>query len=62
MLMTTERRSGSSRVLRYGDLPRLMAMQTGDEKHDAAANSTLDVLWVLYDEVLTSARSSGRRP
>jgi transketolase len=41
-----------TRVLRYDDLPRLVAMQTGDEKHDPAANSTLDVLWVLYDEVL----------
>jgi transketolase len=42
----------SPRVLRYDDLPRLMAMQIGDEKHDAAATSTLDVLWVLYDEIL----------
>lgn len=25
---------------------------TGDEKHSAAANSTLDVLWVLYDRIL----------
>jgi len=25
---------------------------TGDEKHDAAAHSTLDVLWVLHDRVL----------
>lgn len=29
-----------------------MALQTGDEKHDSAATSTLDVLWVLYDRVL----------
>lgn len=36
----------------YFDLPRLMSLQTGDEKHDAAATSTLDVLWVLYDRVL----------
>jgi transketolase len=36
----------------YGDLNRLVVMQTGDEKHDAAAESTLDVLWVLYDEIL----------
>ncbi len=41
-----------SRVLRYADLPRLIELQTGDEKHDPAAASTLDVLWVLYDEVL----------
>lgn len=38
--------------LGYPDLQRLMAMQTGDEKHDAAATSTLDVLWALYDRVL----------
>jgi transketolase len=36
----------------YADLPDLMAIMTGDEKHDPAAESTLDVLWVLYDRVL----------
>ncbi|MFH9428430.1 transketolase [Streptomyces sp. NPDC017615] len=36
----------------YDDLPRLMSLMTGDEKHDFAATSTLDVLWVLYDRVL----------
>ena len=36
----------------YADLPDLMALMTGDEKHDFAAESTLDVLWVLYDRVL----------
>ena len=36
----------------YGDLHRLMSLMTGDEKHDAAATSILDVLWVLYDRVL----------
>src|ERR1700693_215620 len=30
----------------------LMAMATGDEKHDVSAHSTLDILWVLYDRVL----------
>jgi transketolase len=34
------------------DLPRLMSLMTGDAKHDQAATSTLDVLWVLYDRVL----------
>lgn len=34
------------------ELRRLMALMTGDEKHDAAATSTLDVLHVLYDRVL----------
>jgi transketolase len=33
-------------------LRRLMTLQTGDEKHAAAADSTLDVLYVLYEHVL----------
>lgn len=36
----------------YRDLHRLMSLMTGDEKHDTAATSTLDALWVLYDRVL----------
>jgi transketolase len=36
----------------HADLPGLMALMTGDEKHGPAATSTLDVLWVLYDRVL----------
>jgi transketolase len=36
----------------FADLPRLMAAMSGDEKHDHSAASTLDVLWVLYDQVL----------
>jgi len=36
----------------YADLPGLMSLMAGDEKHDFAAASTLDVLWVLYDRVL----------
>jgi len=39
-------------ALSYADLPNLMARMTGDEKHDWAAASTLDVLWVLYDRIL----------
>ncbi|MFB8777665.1 transketolase [Streptomyces broussonetiae] len=38
--------------LGYDDLPGLMGLMTGDEKHGPAATSTLDVLWVLYDRVL----------
>src|SRR6266581_4673857 len=38
--------------LGYDDLPGLLTLQTGDEKHDWSALSTLDVLWVLYDRVL----------
>lgn len=34
------------------DVRRLMSHMTGDEKHGPAATSTLDVLWVLYDQVL----------
>ncbi|MFK0172008.1 transketolase [Streptomyces sp. NPDC090306] len=36
----------------YADLPALMSLMTGDEKHGPASTSTLDVLWVLYDRVL----------
>ncbi|HEV2537122.1 MAG TPA: transketolase, partial [Streptosporangiaceae bacterium] len=36
----------------YAELPGLMTLMTGDEKHDASATSTLDVLWVLYDQIL----------
>jgi transketolase len=36
----------------YHDLPALLSLLTGDEKHTASATSTLDVLWVLYDRVL----------
>lgn len=36
----------------YDDLPRLIALMTGDEKHALSASSTVDVLWVLYDRVL----------
>ena len=36
----------------YADLQGLMSLMTGDEKHSAAATSTLDVLWVLYDGIL----------
>jgi len=38
--------------LGYDDLPGLVASMTGDEKHATSADSTLDVLWVLYDRVL----------
>lgn len=36
----------------YDELPALMTRLTGDQKHEASATSTLDVLWVLYDRVL----------
>jgi transketolase len=34
------------------DLAALFGRMTGDEKHEWAAASTLDILWVLYDRVL----------
>ena len=37
---------------RYADLPALIGLMDGDEKHTGASDSTLDVLWVLYDRVL----------
>ena len=37
------------------DLPALLSRLTGDEKHAPSATSTLDVLWVLYDQVLNVA-------
>lgn len=42
----------------YEDLPLLMTRLTGDEKHEASATSTLDVLWVLYDRVLRISPST----
>jgi transketolase len=39
-------------ALGYEDLPDLLTLLTGDEKHDRSSFSTLDVLWVLYDRVL----------
>src|SRR5262249_4939021 len=53
---------------RYGGTPvdediarilGLIALATGDEKHEPSASSTLEVLWVLYDRVL---RYDSRNP
>ncbi|MFG2193770.1 transketolase [Streptomyces sp. NPDC048639] len=46
----------------YDDLPRLMALMTGDEKHGPAATSTLDALWVLYDRVLRVSPGTADAP
>ena len=43
----------------YRQLPGLMTLMTGDEKHGPSATSTLDAIWVLYDQVL---RVDPRRP
>jgi transketolase len=37
---------------RRSELQELMVLQTGDEKHARSADSTLDVLQVLYDRIL----------
>ena len=50
--MTDTRAAAPPAPLSYGDLPRLVAVMTGDEKHATSADSTLDVLWVLYDRIL----------
>ncbi|WP_017627061.1 thiamine pyrophosphate-dependent enzyme [Nocardiopsis chromatogenes] len=47
---------------RYADLPALVGLMTGDEKHRAAAESTLDVLWVLYDRVLRVSPETADHP
>jgi transketolase len=36
----------------YDQLPELMTLMTGDEKHGPSATSTLDVLWVLFHDIL----------
>jgi transketolase len=48
----TDTSAATPAQLGYNDLPGLVAVMTGDEKHAPSADSTLDVLWVLYDRVL----------
>ena len=48
--------------LGYDDLPRLIGLMTGDEKHSTSADSTLDVLWVLYDRVLNVTPATADDP
>ena len=43
-------------MTRYDELPALLARMSGDEKHDASSESTLDVIWTLYDRVLDVAQ------
>jgi transketolase len=50
-IKTTDKTSAAAQY-GYKDLPRLMTLMTGDEKHSFSATSTLDVLWTLYDRVL----------
>ncbi|MBB5936624.1 thiamine pyrophosphate-dependent enzyme [Streptomyces zagrosensis] len=51
-MTTTTLDTGQTASFGYHDIPRLMSLMTGDEKHSTAATSTLDALWVLYDRVL----------
>ncbi len=60
MSQTTSPPEGAT--LAYDDLPRLIALMTGDEKHSTSADSTLDVLWVLYDRVLNVTPASADDP
>jgi transketolase len=41
------------RTFGYDDLSSLIELMPGDLKHDKASTSTTDVLWVLYDRVLS---------
>ncbi|WP_150236728.1 thiamine pyrophosphate-dependent enzyme [Nocardiopsis quinghaiensis] len=47
---------------RYADLPALIGLMEGDEKHRGAAHSTLDVVWVLYDRVLAVTPDTAEDP
>src|ERR1700712_2313892 len=57
MTSTTDRTSST-----YHDLRHLMSLQTGDEKHDGSATSTLDVLWVLYNDILDVSPQTATSP
>jgi transketolase len=52
----------TSTALGYEDLPRLLTLLTGDEKHDRSSFSTLDVLWVLYDRILRTDSGEPEAP
>ncbi|MFJ9848296.1 transketolase [Streptomyces sp. NPDC101150] len=46
----------------FDELPALMSLMTGDEKHGPAATSTLDALWVLYDRILRVSPATAEDP
>jgi len=56
--MTDTPAAAPSAPLGFDDLPRLVTVMTGDEKHATSADSTLDVLWVLYDRILNVSPAS----
>jgi transketolase N-terminal domain/subunit len=53
LFQSKQQAKGSLQMETYlAQVRALMALATGDEKHDQSAHSTLDVLWVLYDRIL----------
>ena len=52
----------TTRPLAYDELPGLLTMMTGDEKHSSSATSTLDVIWVLYDRILKFDSGEPKHP
>lgn len=46
----------------FRDLPRLMSLMTGAEKHSPAATSTADAVWVLHDRVLRLSPDTADHP
>src|SRR5258708_702854 len=46
----------------YDDLPALLTLMTGDEKHAPSATATLDAIWVLYDRVLRVSPATADDP
>lgn len=62
MITDTDTDTDQATGLGYDDLPRLMSLMTGDEKHSHAATSTLDVVWVLYDRILRVAPATPAHP
>jgi transketolase len=44
--------TGTLQRLGFDQLAPLLRRLTGDEKHELSAESTIDVMWVLYDRVL----------
>lgn len=64
-ILTAETPAGTTPrddTIGFAQLPSLMGLMTGDEKHGPAATSTLDALWVLYDRVLRVSPGTAADP
>ncbi|OKI00615.1 transketolase [Streptomyces sp. CB02923] len=61
-MTNTTTQAATSRNAGFAELPGLMSLMTGDEKHGPAATSTLDALWVLYDRVLRVSPATAQDP